>query len=168
MHINIFPDRVKGKKSPPPNFWRKAPVLVLLFASTGCTQLDTICQNGFRGTSYSLEFLFLETLIVAVLAAGIVSVIFYLPQHWKLGKWDLRASESAPKFRGVQLFPFIVVLLPLVFAWLLIGAECSDSRKWINIMGVFLGWFIGCVAGFYIFRRFTKSYKKKKSKKDKR
>lgn len=160
--------RIAPEQNPPPHFWRKTPVLVLLLTSTGCSQLDSICQSGFLGANYALLFLFIETLVAAVVVALVISAGFYTLQRQKLGKWDLRRSESAPKVSAAQLFPTTIILIPLVFAGLLFGADCSGTQKGVHILGAFLGWIVGCGIGFSIFRALTQSYKKKKSNKEKK
>lgn len=156
----------KSPQIPRPPFWSKTLVLVLLLAGSGCSQLNTTCQSGILGNTYDWFLLFPSTALFAAIFAALLSVGFYLLQVRKLGKWNLRTSESAPKTRPAPLFPFVIVLIPLVLILLFFGADCSNSQKGAHIAGIALGWVLGYFIGFFVFQTKTRSYKKISSNKD--
>ena len=150
-----------------PHFGPKTLLLVLLLAGTGCSQLNDVCQGGISGNTYDWYTQLPVTFAVSVLMALAISVIFYLCQVRKLGKWNLKTSESAPRVPLARLFPFIIILLPILLIVLFFGAECSDPQKGAHIGGVILGWSTGYMIGFLTFRGKTRSYKKIQSGKKK-
>lgn len=153
---------------PQKNRYRIIFVIVLVLTSTGCSEIDSVCQAGLLGRNFGLLPLFFETFVAVGIVTFIISVGFYLLfQRPKLRKWDLSESQAAPKVSGSWLFPITLLVLLLVFAGLFYGADCTGQHKSVHILGVFLGITAGFGGGILICRNFiTKPFKKIASKKN--
>lgn len=157
-------------KSPSPQEKiRRILVILLVLTSTGCSEINSVCQRGLLG-NFGLLPLFFETFVAVGLVTFIISVGFYLLfQRPKLRKWDLSESQVAPKVSGSWLFPITLLVLLLVFAGLFYGADCSGQHKSVHILGVILGITAGYGGGILVCRNFiTKPFKKISSKKSQR
>ncbi|MYC24628.1 MAG: hypothetical protein F4X56_01755 [Gammaproteobacteria bacterium] len=147
---------------------RNILVLVLVLTSTGCSEIDRVCQSGLIGRNFGLLPLFFETFAAVGVVAFIISVAFYLLfQAPKLRKWDLSESQVAPKVSASYLFPITLIVLLVVFAGLFYGADCAEQHKLVHILGVISGIAVGFGGGLLICRKFiTKPFKKIPSEKN--
>ncbi len=145
------------------HFWTKTLLILLVLTSSGCSEINRVCQSGWLGSSFSLLFIFIETFVVAGVLSFIISMFFFmLLQRRKLQKWNLSMSQTAPKISASWSFPAILIGLLVVFVGLFFVADCSDSHKLVHILGVILGIIIGFGGGLLIYRKYVirkKSYK---------
>ena len=144
------------------HFWPRILVIVLVLTSTGCSEIDRVCQGGLSGRNFGLLPMFFETFVVAGVLAFVISMVFYLLlQRPKLHKWNLSTSKIVPKISAAWSFPATLIVLLVFFAGLFFVADCSDPHKLVHILGVILGIIVGFGGGFWICRNFvTKPFKK--------
>ena len=131
---------------PPPHFCLKASV-VLVFAGTGCGQLDRFCENGLFDT------LFEGTFVLAFLLGFAIGKVFYILQYRKLKKWREDKSGHAPWTFGIRSWsvPVVFFILPLIFVGLFAFADCSVTQQISHYGGILLGWVTGCIIAWVIF-----------------
>lgn len=140
---------------PPPHFWHKIPVLVLLLVSTGCDQWfdrNRVCESGIiDGLS-----LFLGAAASTFVFALILTGLFYFFQYRKIKSWDIASSVASPGFSNAWLSPVVFIVLLICLIALVPLARCSSAQEMSHIGGILVGWFVGWATTALVFHMMTR------------